>query len=299
MFDFLKKTFPKLIQDSPYYLRVMENIIVKPHSQKEPLDGKDVFIDGKFAGRIEKMPSSFDPADSTYYRGFYLIRNDDAKKKLIDEIYHRVGKSIEDEAEARINGNGGLYSINSNILNDIKDKMNQLNKLNKKQEVVEEIKVDKNEVAYNFFAALTDLVFVNFTKIMEELRRKREFCKVYLKYNDDAVNIEIDCDYCDYDKSYRTYIWLRDRYETKISASNEEWPNRHIWRFKEGQELYPLISAVKKHYIVNGAKNDDEIKQMFVDDIAKQILERINNIVINNESNLNYAKRNYDIKQEN
>lgn len=132
MFDFLKKTFPKLIQDSPYYLRVMENIIVKPHSQKEPLDGKDVFIDGKFAGRIEKMPSSFDPADSTYYRGFYLIRNDDAKKKLIDEIYHRVGKSIEDEAEARINGNGGLYSINSDILDDIKDKMNQLNKLNKK-----------------------------------------------------------------------------------------------------------------------------------------------------------------------
>ena len=298
MFDFLKKTFPKLIQDSPYYLRVMENIIVKPHSQKEPLDGKDVFIDGKFAGRIEKMPSSFDPADSTYYRGFYLIRNDDAKKKLIDEIYHRVGKSIEDEAEARINGNGGLYSINSDILDDIKDKMNQLNKLNKKQEVVEEIKVDKNEMAFNFYAALTDLVFVNFAKILEELRRKREFCKVYLKYDNDTVNIEIECDYCDCDKSYRTRMWLRDRYDVKVFASNEDWPNRHVNKF-EGKELYPLISTVKKHYTDNGSKNDDEIKQMFVDDIAKQILERVNNIVINNESNLKYAKQNYDINQEN
>lgn len=299
MFDFLKKTFPKLIQDSPYYLRVMENIIVKPHSQKEPLDGKDVFIDGKFAGRIEKMPSSFDPVDSTYYRGFYLIRNDDAKKKLIDEIYRRVGKSIEDEAEARINGNGGLYSVNSDILNDIKVKMKLLNKLNEKQEAVEEIKVDKNEMAFNFYAALTDLVFVNFAKILEELRRKREFCKVYLKYDNDAVNIEIECDYCDCDKSYRTRIWLRDRYETKVFASNEDWPNRYINRFKDGQELYPLISAIRKHYTDNGAKNDDEIKQMFVDDIAKQILERMNNIVINNESNLKYAKQNYDINQEN
>lgn len=53
---------------------------------------------------------------------------------------------------------------------------------------------------------MTDLVFVNFTKILEELRKKREFCKVYLKYDDDSVNIEIDCDYCDYDKSYRTHI---------------------------------------------------------------------------------------------
>lgn len=299
MFDFLKKTFPQLIQDSPYYLRVMENIVVKPHSQREPLDGKDVFIDGKYAGRIEKMPSSFDPADSNYYRGFYLIRNDDCKKKLVDEIYRRVSDCIEEEAAARINGNGGLYSINSDILNEIKDKMKQLNKLNEKQEVIEEIKVDKNEMAFNFYAALTDLVFINFAKILEELRRKKEFCSVYLRYDEDTVKIEIECEYCECDKNYRTRMWLRDRYETKVFASNEDWPNRYVKNFNDGKELYPLISKIKKYYTDNGAKNDDEIKQMFIDDIAKQILERIDKCVTNNESSLKFTKQSYDINQEN
>lgn len=47
MFDFLKKSFPTLKKESPYYIQALTGFIVKLHDEHEPLAGQDVFL-GEF-----------------------------------------------------------------------------------------------------------------------------------------------------------------------------------------------------------------------------------------------------------
>ena len=301
MFDFLKKTFPKLNKESPFYIQAMSNIIVKPHDNYEPLDGKDVFIDGLFAGQIERLPSSFDPVDSTYYRGFYLHPDNDAKKKLIDEIYRRIQQSIDDEIKACAEGRTSPVSVTSSILDDIKSKIEKLNTLSTKQTTLKEITVDKNDVAFNFYASLTDLVFSNFASIMTDIVKNNGFCNIYLNYDDD-VRIEIRCELCKSDKNYRTYIWLCNWSDNLVFASTENWPERYIHKGRltdtDNKEIYPAVNKVKKHYEDLGAKNDAEIKQMFLDDIAKQLVERLDKSIESKEWSIKHTKENYNIENE-
>jgi hypothetical protein len=297
MFDFLKKSFPQLNKESPFYSQAMSNIIVKPHNTYEPLDGKDVFIDGLFAGQIEKLPTSFDPVDSTYYRGFYLQPDSDTKKKLIDEIFNRVQKSIDDEANARINGNNTPFTVNANILKDIEEKTKTINKFIKTQNSIKEITIDKNDVALEFYLQLTDLVFSNFSKILKDMEEKKLFGNIYLNYDERMARIEIRTEYCKSDKKYITRMWLSDSYDTQVFASDSEWPMRHNSIFKK-DNLYPLMNKLKKHYEKLGAKNDAEIKQMFIDDIAKQIVECLDRSIESKEWSIANTKENYNIENE-
>lgn len=301
MFDFLKKSFPKLNKESPFYIQAMSNIIVKPHNKYEPLDGKDVFIDGLFAGQIEKLPSSFDPIDSTYYRGFYLHPDSDAKKKLIDEIYRRIQQAVDDEIKAYVEGRTSPVSITSSILDDIKAKTEKLNTLSAKQTTLKEITIDRDDVAFNFYASLTDLVFSNFASIMADMVKNNIFCNIYLKY-DDHIKIEIRCEWCDCDKNYRTYIWLSNWTDNLVFASTKNWPERYIHKGRltdtDEKEIYPAVNKIKKHYEDLGAKNDDEIKQMFLDDIAKQLVEHLDRSIESREWSIKHTKENYNIENE-
>lgn len=296
MFNFLKKAFPELKRESNYYIQAVSNIIVKPHSS-EPLDGHDVFVGEEFVGQINRMSSSFDPISSGYYRGFYLNPVSDHKKELIDGIYNRIQKAIDDEANARINGKDLTFTVNKELLKDLNEKRKTIQKLTKQEQSIEEIKIDKNEVALNYYANLTDLVFSNFRDIFKDLAQKKVFCHIYLKYND-RVNIEITCNYIAYDKSYRVIMHLRDWTEYFLYASDENWPERHVSVTRSGHDIYLVVNEIKKYYTSLGAKTDDDIKQMFVDDIGKQLLARMEANIKSKEDSIKYTKENFDIKNE-
>ena len=55
---------------------------------------------------------------------------------------------------------------------------------------------------------------------------------------------------------------------------------------------------MKKHYEDLGAKNDTEIKQMFLDDIAKQLVERLDKSIESKEWSITHTKENYNIENE-
>jgi len=296
MFNFLKKVFPELKKESNYYIQAVSDIIVKQHSI-EPLDGQDVFVGEEFIGQINKMSSSFDPISSGYYRGFYINPVSDHKKELIDGIYNRIKKAIDDEANARINGKDLAFAVNKELLKELNEKQKTIQKLTKQEQTIKEITIDKNEVALNYYASLTDLVFSNFRDIFKNLAKKKVFCNVYLKYND-RVNIEITCNYVAYDKSYRVIMHLRDLTEYFLYASDENWPERHISVPRDGHDIYPIINEIKKYYIDLGAKTDDDIKQMFIDDIGKQLLARMEANIKSKEDSIKYTKEHFDIKNE-
>ena len=296
MFTFLKKAFPELKRESNYYIQAVSNIIVKQHSG-EVLDGQDVFVGEEFVGQINKMSSSFDPISSGYYRGFYLNPVSDHKKELIDGIYNKIQKAIDDEANARINGNDLTFTVDKELLKNLNEKRKTIQKLTKQKQAIEEIKIDRNEVAFNYYANLTDLVFSNFRDIFKDLAKKKVFCNIYLNYND-RVNIEINCSYVAYDKSYRVVMHLRDWTEYFVYASDENWPERHISITRDGHDIYLVVNEIKKYYTDLGAKTDDDIKQMFVDDIGKQLLARMEADIKSKEDSIKYTKEHFDIKNE-
>ena len=294
MFNFLKKVFPELKKESNYYIQAVSDIIVKQHSI-EPLDGQDVFVGEEFIGQINKMSSSLDPISSGYYRGFYLNPVSDHKKELIDGIYNRIKKAIDDEVNTRINGKDLAFAVNKELLKELNEKQKTIQKLTKQEQTIKEITIDKNEVALNYYASLTDLVFSNFRDIFKNLAKKKVFCNVYLKYNN-RVNIEITCNYVAYDKSYRVIMHLRDWTEYFLYASDENWPERRISVTRDGHDIYPIINEIKKYYIDLGAKTDDDIKQMFIDDIGKQLLARMEANIKSKEDSIKYTKKQFDIK---
>lgn len=296
MFNFLKKAFPELKRESNYYIQAVSNIIVKQHSG-EVLDGQDVFVGEEFVGQINRMSSSFDPVSSGYYRGFYLNPVSDHKKELIDGIYNRIKKAIDDEANARINDKALKFAVNKELLKDLNEKRKTIQKLTKQKQSIEEIKIDKNEVAFNYYANLTDLVFSNFRDIFKDLAQKKVFCHIYLKYNE-RVYIEITCSYIAYDKSYRVIMHLRDWTEYCLYASDEKWPERHVSVTRSGHDIYLIVNEIKKYYTSLGAKTDDDIKQMFIDDIGKQLLARMEADIKSKEDSIKYTKEHFDIKTE-
>jgi len=296
MFNFLKKAFPELKKESNYYIQAVSNIIVKQHSI-EPLEGQDVFVGEEFVGQINRMSSSFDPVSSGYYRGFYLNPVSDHKKELIDGIYNKIKKAIDDEANARINGKDPAFAVNKELLKDLNEKRKTIQDLTKQEQSIKKITIDKNDVALNYYASLTDLVFSNFRDIFKDLAKKRVFCNIYLKYNN-RVNIEITCDYIAYDKSYRVIMHLRDWTEYFLYASDENWPERHVSTTRDGHDIYVVINEIKKYYMGLGAKTDDDIKQMFVDDIGKRLLARMEADIKSKEDSIKYTKENFDIKNE-
>ena len=296
MFNFLKKAFPELKKESNYYIQAVSDIIVKQHSA-EPLDGQDVFVGEEFIGQINRMSSSFDPVSSGYYRGFYLNPVSDHKKELIDGIYNKIKKAIDDEANARINDKDLVFAVNKELLKELNEKQKTIQKLTKQEQTIKEITIDKNEVALNYYANLTDLVFSNFRDIFKDLAKKRVFCNVYLKYNE-RVKIEITCSYIAYDKSYRVIMYLRDWTEYFLYASDEKWPERHVSVTRDGHDIYVVVNEIKKYYTGLGAKTDDDIKQMFIDDIGKQLLARMEANIKSKEDSIKYTKEHFDIKNE-
>ena len=296
MFNFLKKAFPELKKESNYYIQAVSDIIVRQHST-EPLEGQDVFVGEEFIGQINRMSSSFDPVSSGYYRGFYLNPVSDHKKELIDGIYNKIKKAIDDEANARINGKDPAFAVNKELLKDLNEKRKTIQDLTKQEQSIKKITIDKNDVALNYYASLTDLVFSNFRDIFKDLAKKRVFCNIYLKYNN-RVNIEITCDYIAYDKSYRVIMHLRDWTEYFLYASDENWPERHVSTTRDGHDIYVVINEIKKYYMGLGAKTDDDIKQMFVDDIGKRLLARMEADIKSKEDSIKYTKENFDIKNE-
>lgn len=190
MFNFLKKAFPELKKESNYYIQAVSDIIVRQHST-EPLEGQDVFVGEEFIGQINRMSSSFDPISSGYYRGFYLNPVSDHKKELIDGIYNKIKKAIDEEANARINGKDLAFVVNKELLKE----------LNEKQKTIQK---------------LTNVV----------------------------------------------------------------------------------VNEIKKYYTGLGAKTDDDIKQMFVDDIGKQLLARMEANIKSKEDSIKYTKEHFDIKNE-
>ena len=296
MFNFLKKAFPELKKESNYYIQAVSNIIVKQHSI-EPLEGQDVFVGEEFVGQINRMSSSFDPVSSGYYRGFYLNPVSDHKKELIDGIYNKIKKAIDDEANARINGKDPAFAVNKELLKNLNEKRKTIQDLTKQEQSIKKITINKNDVALNYYASLTDLVFSNFRDIFKDLAKKSIFCNIYLKYND-RVNIEITCNYIAYDKSYRVIMYLRDWSEYFLYASDENWPERHVSTTRDGHDIYVVVNEIKKYYMGLGAKTDDDIKQMFVDDIGKQLLARMEADIKSKEDSIKYTKENFDIKNE-
>lgn len=296
MFNFLKKVFPELKRESDYYIQAVSNIIVKQHSG-EVLDGQDVFVGEEFVGQINKMSSSYDPISSGYYRGFYLNPVSDHKKELVDGIYNKIKKAIDDEANARINGKDPAFAVSKELLKDLNEKRKVIQDLTKKEQSIKKITVNKNDVALNYYASLTDLVFSNFRDIFKDLAKKRVFCNIYLKYND-RVNIEITCNYIAYDKTYRVIMYLRDWTEYFLYASDENWPERHVSTTREGHDIYVVVNEIKKYYMGLGAKTDDDIKQMFIDDIGKQLLARMEADIKSKEDSIKYTKEHFDIKTE-
>ena len=296
MFNFLKKVFPELKKESNYYIQAVSDIIVRQHSS-EPLEGQDVFVGEEFVGQINRMSSSFDPVSSGYYRGFYLNPISDYKKELIDGIYNKIKKAIDDEANARINGKDLAFAVNKELLKDLNEKRKTIQDLTKQEQSIKKITIDKNEVALNYYASLTDLVFNNFRDIFKDLTKKSIFCNIYLKYND-RINIEITCNYIAYNKSYRVIMYLRDWREYFLYASDENWPERHVSTTRDGHDIYVVVNEIKKYYMGLGAKTDDDIKQMFIDDIGKQLLARMEADIKSKEDSIKYTKEHFDIKNE-
>ena len=294
MFNFLKKAFPELKKESNYYIQAVSDIIVRQHSG-EVLDGQDVFVGEEFVGQINRMSSSFDPVSSGYYRGFYLNPVSDHKKELVDGIYNKIKKAIDDEANARINGKDPAFAVNKELLKDLNEKRKVIQDLTKQEQSIKKITVNKNDVALNYYASLTDLVFSNFRDIFKDLAKKRVFCNIYLKYNE-RVNIEITCNYIAYDKSYRVIMHLRDWTEYFLYASDENWPERHVSTTRDGHDIYVVVNEIKKYYMGLGAKTDDDIKQMFIDDIGKQLLARMEADIKSKEDSIKYTKEHFDIK---
>lgn len=285
MFDFLKKSFPSLKKESPYYVQALTGFIVKPHDEHEPLAGQDVFLGEFFVGQINRMPSSYDPPESSYYRGFYLDPCNNAKKLVVDELYAKVQKSVEDETNS-IYGQSALCMVDSDIVKEISENMKQVKAVTDKFVKIKYIKVNKNEVAMQFFNELTDLIFINFQQLFVEMREKDIFPSVYLYYHDRQRNtIEIRTEKEGYpEKRYVTRIYFNDTMSRTMYATNRNWPERETGKcaFSEDFEMYPVIEDIRTHYqnISNTKLSDDELKKAIINDIAqhtsKNIKDKIN-----------------------
>ena len=303
MFDFLKKSFPTLKKESPYYIQALAGFIVKPHDEHEPLAGQDVFLGEFFIGQINRMPSSYDPAESSYYRGFYLDPCNNTKKAAVDELYAIVQKSVEDETNA-LYGQSALCMVDSDIVNEISEGMKQVNDITKKVEKITQIKVDKNEVAMQFFNELTDLIFINFHPLFVEMREKDMFSNVYLYYHDRQRNtIEIRTEKEGYpEKKYVTRIYFTDTASRTMHASNRNWPEREINKcaFSEGYEMYPVIEDIRTHYqnISNKKLSDDELKKAIINDIAKHTVKNIKNKVNSCNWGISNSSQQYNIPKD-
>ena len=303
MFDFLKKSFPSLKKESPYYIQARSGFIVKPHDEHEPLAGQDVFLGEFFIGQINRMPSSYDPVESSYYRGFYLDPCNNTKKAAVDELYARIQKSVEDETNA-IYGQSALCMVDSDIVNEISENMKQVKTVIDKSAKIKQIKVDKNEVAMQFFSELTDLIFINFHQIFVEMREKDIFSNVYLYYHDRKRNtIEIRTEKEGYpEKKYVTRIYFDDMMSHTMYATNRNWPNREVGKcaFSENFEMYPVIEDIRTHYqnISNTKLSDDELKKAIINDIAQHISKNIKNKIESCNWGISASEKQYNIPKD-
>jgi hypothetical protein len=303
MFDFLKKSFPELRKESPYYIQAMAGIITKPHDVHEPLDGQDVFLEDFFIGQINRMPSGFDPLDSCYYRGFYLQPVNNVKKIAVDEIYNKIQKAIEDEANA-VYSRIDLCMVDKSIVDEIADKMNKIQSSRDKSDKIHQIVVDKNEVAMQFFYELTDLIFVNFQQLFKEMKKKDIFPNIYLYLNDQhKCTIEIRTEEEGYpEKQEVTRIYFNDCSNRTMYATNRKWPERDIGKcaFSENFEMYPAIEDLRKHYQGDNITiSNDDLKKAIINDIATQIIKSLNNKIDSYNHSISSSEQNYNIQKEN
>ena len=303
MFDFLKKSFPSLKKESPYYVQALTGFIVKPHDEHEPLAGQDVFLGEFFVGQINRMPSSYDPPESSYYRGFYLDPCNNAKKLVVDELYAKVQKSVEDETNA-LYGQSALCMVDSDIVNEISEGMKHVKAVTDKFVKIKYIKVNKNEVAMQFFKELTDLIFINFQQLFIEMREKDIFPSVYLYYNDRQRNtIEIRTEKEGYpEKRYITRIYINDTMSRTMYATNRNWPEREIGKcaFSDDYEMYPVIEDIRSHYqnISNTKLSDDELKKAIINDITQHISKNIKNKIESCNWGISASEKQYNIPKD-
>ena len=303
MFDFLKKSFPELKKESPYYIQATAGIITKPHDEHEPLDGQDVFLEDFFIGQINRMPSGFDPLDSCYYRGFYLQPVNNVKKIAVDEIYKKIQKAIEDEANA-VYSRIDLCMVDKSIVDEIADKMNKIQTVRDKSDKIHQIVVDKNEVAMQFFNELTDLIFINFQQLLKEMKKKDIFPNIYLYFNDlNKCGMEIRTEEEGYpEKHVVTRIYFNDCSNRTMYATNRHWPERDIGKcaFSENFEMYPAIEDLRKHYRGdNVVLSNDDLKKAIINDIATHIIKCLNNKIDSYNYGISYSQQNYNIQKEN
>jgi hypothetical protein len=194
--------------------------------------------------------------------------------------------------------------VDKSIVDEIADKMNKIQSSRDKSDKINQIVIDKNEVAMQFFYELTDLIFVNFQQLFKEMKKKDIFPNIYLYLNDQhKCTIEIRTEEEGYpEKQVVTRIYFNDCSNRTMYATNRKWPERDIGKcaFSDDFEMYPAIEDLRKHYQGDNITiSNDDLKKAIINDIATQIIKSLNNKIDSYNYSISSSEQNYNIQKEN